>query len=269
MVAADFGNLSSTEAHKKLEGHLLKCSYISGHSATQDDVLVVSNLKGLSLPSSSFPNISRWFRHIMYFSEAEQNMWAKGQGVAGCAAPTVSKAAASAASKKVDEEDDDFDPFASDTEEDKAAQEAMAAKRKEAAAGAKPKKVVINKSTLVIDVKPVNLQTSLDEVEKLIREIDIEGVEWSKASKKLPIAFGLMKLQIGCTIIDDLVNTDNIVDQIECVGLNEADSLKKIAIRDGANEDEEDEDDECDGDGEEEEELGLVQSAEIVSFNKL
>lgn len=121
---------------------------------------------------------------------------------------------------------------------------------------------VINKSQLVIDVKPCSLDTNLDMVEKLVREIKIEGLEWSVTCKKLPIAFGLMKLQIGAVIVDDLVSTDDVIEKIECIGLNEAQAAEKARKRDAGDEDEEE--------GEEEEEdSGLVQSAEIVSFNKL
>lgn len=121
---------------------------------------------------------------------------------------------------------------------------------------------MVNKSQLVIDVKPCSIDTNLDDVEKLVRAIKIDGLEWSVTCKKLPVAFGLMKLQIGCVIIDDLVNTDDIIEKIEILGMDETQAAKKLLRREGIDEEEEEEE-------EEEEDAGLVQSAEIVSFNKL
>lgn len=91
----------------------------------------------------------------------------------------------------------------------------------------------------------------------MIKDIKLNGLEWSVTCKKVPIAYGLMKLQIGCVIVDDLVNTDDIIERIECLGLDEAAAQKHIARRDAGEEDDE------------EEPEGMVQSAEIVSFNKL
>jgi elongation factor 1-beta len=92
-------------------------------------------------------------------------------------------------------------------------------------------------------------------LEQLIKSIQMEGLEWSVACKKVPIAFGLSKLQIGCIIVDDLVNTDDILARIECIGLDENASKKYLESREK-------------GDDEDEIE-GMVQSADIVSFNKL
>ena len=61
-----------------------------------------------------------------------------------------------------------------------------------------------------------------------------------------------------CVILDDLVNTETVTDRIEEIGMSEKDKKKREARVDQG----EDDDDE-------EEFSGLVQSAEIVSFNKL
>lgn len=106
---------------------------------------------------------------------------------------------------------------------------------------------------------------NLDQVEKLVREIKIDGLEWAVASKKIPVAFGLNKLQMGCIIIDDLVATDDIIEKIEIVGMTEDEIKARKAQDDEEGEGEEHE--HCDED--EEEDIGMVQSAEIVSFQKL
>jgi len=105
----------------------------------------------------------------------------------------------------------------------------------------------------------------LDMVEKEVRKIQMEGLEWSTAAKKIPLAYGLFKLQMGAVIIDDLIQTDSIIERIECMGLSPEEAAKKLAVRD-AEDDDEDEEYE---DDEDEEVLGLVQSAEIISFQKI
>ncbi|SOV10996.1 elongation factor 1 (EF-1), putative [Plasmodium sp. gorilla clade G2] len=120
------------------------------------------------------------------------------------------------------------------------------------------KKEVINKSSLIIDIKPYGENTDLDEVLNLVKNITMEGLTWGKAHKKTPFAFGLFKLQVSCVIVDDLVNTDELIETIENLGLdNEQLQKKKQMDDDEENFDEEDEIE------------GLVQSAEIISFNKL
>jgi len=74
---------------------------------------------------------------------------------------------------------------------------------------------------------------------------------------QIPMAFGLHKLQVGCVVQDDLVSTDELCEKIENVGMTEEQMAKRKAIDEGEEE------------GDEDEELGLVQSCEIVSFNKL
>lgn len=127
--------------------------------------------------------------------------------------------------------------------------------------GKSGKKEVINKSSLIIEIKPSGEDTDLDEVLKSVKKINIEGLTWGTAHKKLPFAFGIFKLQVSCIIIDDLVNTDEIIEQIENIGLTEEQCEKKKDLKQKQTENEDYDD--------EEEIEGMVQSAEIISFNKL
>lgn len=83
----------------------------------------------------------------------------------------------------------------------------LAESKKKEATG--KKKEVINKSSLVIEVKPADADTNLDEVAKMCKQIQIEGVTWGEAVKKVPVAFGLYKLQVGwdALVLDAGVNT--------------------------------------------------------------
>lgn len=178
----------------------------------------------------------------------------------GCPAAraVVGEASAAAVPKKAAEAEDDFDPFADETPEEQEAQakmtQAAAEKKTE-----KKKRVVINKLTLVIDIKPNSIDTNLDDVEKAVRQIQMDGLEWSSASKRVPIAFGLNKVQMGCVIVDDLVATDDIIEKIEMIGMTPEQVEQYLKKREAGDDDKD----------EEEEAPGWVQSAEIVSFQKL
>ncbi|CAG8486130.1 12239_t:CDS:2 [Dentiscutata erythropus] len=76
---------------------------------------------------------------------------------------------------------------------------------------AKPK--VIAKSMVCLDVKPWEDTTDLVEMEKLVRDITIDGLVWG-ASKLIPIGYGIKKLQISCVVEDDKVGIDDLEEQI-------------------------------------------------------
>lgn len=51
------------------------------------------------------------------------------------------------------------------------------------------------------------------EVEKLVRSIEKDGLLWG-ASKLVPLAYGVKKLQISCVVEDDKVGTDDLQEEI-------------------------------------------------------
>ncbi|KAL8272074.1 hypothetical protein Esti_004009 [Eimeria stiedai] len=240
MAAPDLGNLRADSGLEKLNSYMSSRSYISGYQPSQDDSLTAAKLLGP--PSAGrHPHAFRWYKHVSAFHPEEQASWPKG---------TMKQ------ETKKQQEDDDIDLFGDD--DDAAEVEKLKAKKKEEAAG--KKKGVINKSSLVIEIKPASAETDLDEIARLAKGIQMEGLTWGEAAKKVPVAFGLYKLQLSCVIVDDKVDTSEITDQIEALGMTE-EQKEKLRKRQEC-EEEEDED-------ENEEAGGLVQSAEIVSFNKL
>jgi len=106
-------------------------------------------------------------------------------------------------------EDGDSD----DDEHSKRIQEIGAAKRKaDELAG---KKKVIPKSTLILDVKPESDETELDNILEQIKQIAMEGLEWKPGTDRVKMAYGIFKLRVMCQIVDELVFTDDVIEQIE------------------------------------------------------
>ncbi|KAI0207698.1 Elongation factor 1-beta [Lamellibrachia satsuma] len=50
-------------------------------------------------------------------------------------------------------------------------------------------------------------------LEKCVRSIEMEGLLWG-ASKLVPLAYGIKKLQISCVVEDDKVSIDDLEEKI-------------------------------------------------------
>jgi len=120
--------------------------------------------------------------------------------------------------KKVEEEeddDDDVDLFGSDDEEEDAEAARIREERLKAYAEKKSKKVgPIAKSSILLDVKPWDDETDLKIMEANIRTIEMDGLVWG-AAKPQPLAFGINKLTILCTVEDEKVSVDDLIEKIE------------------------------------------------------
>jgi translation elongation factor EF-1beta len=93
--------------------------------------------------------------------------------------------------------------------------QAAAKAKKEAAEGKKNKEKPVEKSLIVLEVKPWEADVDLKMVWNKILEFKIEGLTWGVSYKLEPVAFGIMKLVMTCSIIDSKVLQDDITDAIE------------------------------------------------------
>lgn len=145
-------------------------------------------------------NAVRWFNHIASFSTEERKSFGSG----AAAAPAAAAAA----------DDDDFDMFGDEEEdEEAAARNAQRIADYNAKKAAKGKPAVVAKSSVLLDCKPWDDETDMVAFEKEVRTIEMEGLVWG-ASKLVPVAYGLKKLQIGCVIEDEKVSTEVLEEKI-------------------------------------------------------
>ncbi|KAK0391621.1 hypothetical protein NLU13_1121 [Sarocladium strictum] len=190
-------------------------SYIVGYTASQADVATFKALKS-SPDSTKYPHAARWYKHIASYEsefatlegDASKPYTAYGPEVAEV---TLNPAKAPAA----EEDDDDVDLFGSDDEEDDAEaarvrEERLAAYREKKAA--KPK--VAAKSVVTLDVKPWDDETDMEALEAAVRAIEQDGLVWGQ-SKRVPVGFGINKLQINLVIEDEKVSMTDLQEQIE------------------------------------------------------
>ncbi|XP_020575547.1 elongation factor 1-delta-like [Phalaenopsis equestris] len=180
------------------------------YQASKDDIAVHAELYGP--PSSDYVNVSRWYNHIEALlrlsgvSGEGQGVKVEGSATVSAEAPASPPIADTKASSAVDDDDDDVDLFGEETEEEK-----KAAEERAAAVKASGKKKESGKSSVLLDVKPWDDETDMQKLEEAVRNVQMEGLLWG-ASKLVPVGYGIKKLQIMMTIVDDLVSVDNLIE---------------------------------------------------------
>ncbi|KAL3631705.1 hypothetical protein CASFOL_024689 [Castilleja foliolosa] len=209
-MAVTFSDLSSAAGLKNLDAYLLSRSYITGYQASKDDLVVYAALS--KPPSSDNVNVLRWFNHIEALLRISGvSGEASDVTIKGFAPVTVAVAtppvADSKASVAEDDDDSDVDLFGEETEEEK-----KAAEERAAAVKASTKKKESGKSSVLLDVKPWDDETDMKKLEEAVRSVQMEGLLWG-ASKLVPVGYGIKKLQVMMTIVDDLVSVDTLIEE--------------------------------------------------------
>jgi len=214
-----FGDLHSAAGLKALDDFLADKSYIEGFQPSQADTAVYEALGGA--PSGDLVNALRWYKHITSYSDRKALPGVKqhldAYGHAGAAAPpaaTGGKLAPAPAKAAEGGDEDDFELFGSDEEKDDAEAERVKAERVAAYTAKKAtKEAIIAKSNIVLDVKPWDDETDMAKLEECVRSVQADGLLWG-ASKLVPLAYGIKKLQICCVVEDDKVGTDFLEEEI-------------------------------------------------------
>ncbi|XP_065053424.1 elongation factor 1-beta-like [Rhopilema esculentum] len=189
-----FGDLKTDAGLQTLNSFLEDKSYIEGYVPSQADLIVFAALSGP--PKATYHHALRWFTHVSSYTDQEKAGFGGVKNSLDSYGPAGGASAAAA--------EDDFDLFGSDDEEEEAPKQP---------APAKPKKVVIAKSVLVLDVKPWDDETDMSEIEKHVRSIEADGLVWG-SSKLVPVGYGIKKLQISAVIEDDKISTDMLEERI-------------------------------------------------------
>ncbi|XP_069111738.1 elongation factor 1-beta-like [Argopecten irradians] len=203
-----FGDLKSRAGQQALDTFVSDKSYIEGFQPSQADVVVFSAMP--QSPAADLPHALRWYNHIKSYSDAEKKGFGGQKKDLAKYGP-----AGGAGDSKDDDSDDDIDLFGSDDSEEEAEAAALKEKRLAEYAAKKAKKpAVIAKSNIVLDIKPMDDETDMAEVEKQVREIKQDGLLWG-AAKLVPVAFGIKKLQIAMVVEDAKVSVDDITEKIE------------------------------------------------------
>ena len=210
----------------ELNAHLASRSYIEGYALSAADKTTFEAHGAVALGSrSTHKHAYRWALHIAAVSGLEDAF--KSFAAPAGAAPKGDDKAKEAVKKS----DDDMDIFDYGDDDEETAEEAAASKarRERIAAAAKAKKdkelaegkvkkekeKPAEKSLVVLEVKPWEADTNLEELWKEIIKYEQDGLQWGATFKIEPVAFGIMKLVMTCTIVDSKVLMEDVTDAIE------------------------------------------------------
>merc|ERR1719430_3011638 len=123
-----------------------------------------------------------------------------GFSLGGGAAPAAAAA----------DDDDDVDLFGSSDEEESEEKKRITEERLKAYHEKKSKKAaVIAKTSVLLDMKPWDDETDMDEMLESVKSIEMDGLTWG-ASKLIPIGYGIKKLQVMCTVEDEKVSIEEL-----------------------------------------------------------
>jgi len=179
---------------KAFNDSLANTAYADGFDPSARDTSLFASFK--SAPDANkFPHVARWYKHIASYNDAERKKWGDASTSAG------------------GDNDEDFDLFGSEDEDDEE-KKRITEERLKAYAEKKAKKPgPIAKSNIIYDIKPWDDTINIDDIEKAVRSIEMDGLVWG-ASKKVPIAYGIVKLQITCVVEDEKVSFDALEEAI-------------------------------------------------------
>ncbi|KAG5182581.1 eukaryotic elongation factor-1 B beta [Tribonema minus] len=198
-----------------LNGFLASRSYMEGYAYSAADSALFAACNGAP-DKATYPHAYRWYIHVA----ALTGLRSLNLSAAAPAAAAPAAAAKAAPAAKMEEEEDDEIDFGDDDEEAAApaAKGPSRAEQMAAAKASKEKKKKIEMSNVVYEVKPWEADQDLKALyEKIKEKCAMDGLRWSEGCTLAPVAFGINKLVIACTIEDDKVGLNDISDMIEAL----------------------------------------------------
>ncbi|XP_064106138.1 elongation factor 1-beta'-like [Macrobrachium nipponense] len=208
-----FGDVTTVCGIQSLNDYLQDRSYIQGYSPSKADTNVFQSLA--RTPEDKFSHVLRWYNQIKSLSIDLQLTLSDGCSSL-CPVPSNTKTEVqnSKASNEEADDEDEIDLFGSDDEEEDKEAARIREERLQAYAEKKSKKPgPIAKSSVMLDVKPWDDETDMKAMEDVVRSIKMDGLQWG-ASKLAPLAFGINKLSILCTVEDEKVSIDDLTEKI-------------------------------------------------------
>ncbi|CXI31837.1 elongation factor 1-beta, putative [Plasmodium berghei] len=257
-MASNNANLLTVKGESdygKLNSFFAENSYFENYMLSGNDIKIYNQIKCV-INKDTYPHLYRWYNHINSLPNYVLDKYMDNKN---CKKSCPKKTAN-------DDDDNDIDLFGDSNNDDKSILEKKKQEKEEALKKKKQKEKEKNRSILIIEIKPKSIDTDISKIPKLVKEkIVDENIKWGEEVKKLPVAFGLYKLHMSCIIYDDFVNTNELIEKIENIDLDSEEDKKKRTLILGLDDEEYDEDS-----PEVEDDLDfLIQSAEIITFNKL
>ena len=211
-----FGDVTTACGIQSLNEYLQDRSYIRGFTPSKADANVFQSLA--RKPEEKFSHALRWYNQVKSLSIELQLTISEGySSLTPMPASTTKKEVVQhpKADTKEKDDDEDIDLFGSDDdeEEDKDAARIREERLKAYAEKKSKKPGPVAKSSVMLDVKPWDDETDMKAMEDVVRSVKMDGLQWG-ASKLAPLAFGINKLSILCTVEDEKVSIDDLTEKI-------------------------------------------------------
>merc|ERR1712191_30104 len=187
------------------------CATSSSSAAPSSEM--ASRLQQLEKENSDLKKVTDELRALVLSLDSRVKSLEGSKSTPSAPAQQAAVQAPEPAAKVEEEDDDDVDLFDDDEDDEEA--ERIKQERIAAYAAKKSKKpTLIAKSNIILDIKPWDDETDMKEVENRVREIVADGLLWG-AAKLVPLAYGIMKLQITTVVEDDKISVDWLVETIQ------------------------------------------------------
>jgi len=190
----------------------LECVDKAGSMVGSEDL--VQKVSKLEIENKDLKKITHDLKSLVLKLEGRIVQLEKGSKTTPPASNTKSSKVEVAGEEE--DEDEDVDLFGSDSddEEAKAEKERVTAERLKAYHEKKSKKpALIAKTSVLLDIKPWDDETDMNEMLKAAKSIEKEGLVWG-ASKLVPVGYGINKLQLMCVVEDEKVSIDELCEEI-------------------------------------------------------
>ncbi|CAM9244913.1 unnamed protein product [Chrysoparadoxa australica] len=208
-------NIGSVDGLNKLSACLQGKAWLSGSHPGAEDAIVykaVSKLPWKAL--TRFPTVQGWFNTCALFSEVIRASWAGVGGAAAVKAAAAPSAKGKGKKKAAKGDNDEMDDLFGDDEEEDKPKVSRAEALKAAKAG-KDKKKKVERSQMVVEVKPWEADADLMALFKKIQQVPVKGCVWGEACNLVPVAFGVKKIVLSCVVEDEVCGMDDVTDAIE------------------------------------------------------
>lgn len=235
------GDLGSDAGQLVLNEYLKDKSYIQGYLPSRNDLVVFVRINPW-INNHKYPHVFRWHKHIKYictelenslglhgFISRQRNELKKTSERQNIAIKSHQKVESKEHTKQKTTEPatDHVSSYCQSTQQQKEIQEeeltngkAVSEKERRNITDEKDSddKVLAgsefsNTYAILLDIKPKDEETDMNELENLVRAVTLDGMKWG-ASQLTPIAYGVHKLSIICTVEDDKSSIQDVLQKL-------------------------------------------------------
>ncbi|KAL7642624.1 UNVERIFIED_CONTAM: hypothetical protein RMT77_007188 [Armadillidium vulgare] len=209
-------DLTTEEGLKALNEYLKDKSYMHGYCVSQSDITVFISIKQ-SLDPKLYPHLHRWHKHIKVvggdITKPPNFIKHEGQECKILKENISYKSPKKEQAMKTDNSRTESQDSLVDNSDVVSEKELRNIKDDKDYDSQVYPTEISNIYTILLEIKPKDEEVDMKELESLVRGVDLEGLKWG-ASQTTPIAYGIHKLSIICTLEDDRSSMQDVLQRL-------------------------------------------------------